>query len=321
MVGNSACIGPLVVAQHLTDEFLDNVTLCISARVYYKTVYDIVQYGGLSLFSLGTLINILYFILARMKIGAWNQMQRFNVELLFAALLHVVWLSVDMLSFNNIFPVMVERLFRDIPCWLITSSSLHFLVIWYNANNRMNPNKIFTQRNVYIFQIILISLDFCNRGIQQYFNNPALFAIFESVFVSMLSTVTFIVAILCNILLFQTRQLVDNKVISKNNKKFLKFYTATKKFYILLAPGCILFSILGFSITATRALEDPMVMAADHLWSVTGHILSWGALNYILWKHTFKNSKKQSTSSSLTMISNDKTTTNSNDKNINPSSQ
>lgn len=67
---NTSCVGPLVVPIFGLD-FDDTKILvdCVSAREYYKGIYDVVQFGGAGLFSLGAISNLAYLVISQQKVN------------------------------------------------------------------------------------------------------------------------------------------------------------------------------------------------------------------------------------------------------------
>lgn len=235
------------------------------------------------------------------KVKEWNNLKEINLQLFFAALFHVVWLSVDMLSFKKILPVVAERLCRDIPCWIFVSVMFYYLSMWYNANNAITlggkESALFNRRNVYLFQVFTILVDISLRVTQQVYNDPALFSFFEGIYMILLSLVSLLFVILCHFLLYQSRIIVIESHIRKSsNDKIARFYELMKKFYFLMAPGGLVFVILGFCLVGTRIIYLPVVIAAEHLWTIALHFFSWASLNLILWKFSFAKKRGKKTS-------------------------
>jgi len=294
---NTTCSGPLVVP------YLDSNTteiICISARDHFAAIYGTVQYGGISLFSFFALINLAYVIKSTKEVKKWTTLKMINLQLLLGALVHVTWLSIDMLSFKKILPVFVERVFRDIPCWIIVSVVLHYLTIWNKANaGGLMKSTFLTHPNIYFFQGFFVSINIVNRAVQQYYNDPALFSLFEAIFTTILGCGTLSLFIVCTMLLIQLRNLVRTTLESKTGgteNKILTFYGAMIKFYFLLAPGFLLFTAVNFGIVASKVIWLPVVIAVSHLWSVLAHIVAWVGMNFILWFFSFKTKAPSSSS-------------------------
>ena len=231
-------------------------------------------------------------------------MKEINLQLFLAALCHVIWLSVDMLSFNNILPVLAERLLRDVPCWIFVSVMFHYLSIWFNANNAMKlgskEHYLFNRRNVYLFQALSVLVDVSLRITQQVYNNPALFSLFEGVYMVLLSLVSLLFVVLCHFLLYQARSIAHESRKNGGDEKISRFYNMMIKFYLIMAPGGLLFVVLGFCLVGTRIIYLPIVIAAEHLWTIALHFFSWASLNLILWKFSFGKKKSTKTSTNAT---------------------
>ena len=180
----------------------------------------------------------------------------------------------------------------DVPCWIFVSVIFQYLVIWYDINGKTKfrkPSKIFTFRNVHILLFILILLSLCNRTTQQVYNNPALFSIFESVFIIKLCLCGFLIFGVCTFFFYEIYKIYKNEEDdSPSLGKLKQFYKNMRLFYLIIIPPFIPISILGFYFVISGYINLPISIALEHLLSVGTHIFSWAALNFILWQFGFK---------------------------------